>query len=217
MNSSTPTQRELDLLTSIYPVSRETIERLTVYVDRLKTWQKKTNLVSNTTLDAIWSRHIADSLQCFALFPDARQWADLGSGGGLPGMVLAILLADVDGANVHLVESNQKKCAFLRGIGRQTESVARVRCGRIESETKQIPDVEIVTARALTGLSGLFDYTLPLIERGAVGLFHKGRDYQRELADCGGLWKFDLVEHPSRIEADSVLLEIRSLEKIEPK
>ncbi|MFK5978193.1 MAG: 16S rRNA (guanine(527)-N(7))-methyltransferase RsmG [Rhizobiaceae bacterium] len=217
MSNSAPTQRELDLLQSIYPVSRETIERLTIYVDRLKVWQEKTNLVSTATLDVIWSRHIADSLQCFALFPDARQWADLGSGGGLPGMVLAILLAEKKNANVHLVESNQKKCAFLRGVGRQTDGVAKVHCGRIESETKQLVAVEIVTARALTALPGLFEYSLPLIERGAIGLFHKGRDYQREVADCGGLWKFDLVEHPSKIEADSVLLEIRSLEKIEPK
>ncbi|MBL4891089.1 MAG: 16S rRNA (guanine(527)-N(7))-methyltransferase RsmG [Rhizobiaceae bacterium] len=207
----------MDLLKSIYPVSRETIGRLTAYVDRLKVWQEKTNLVSTATLDAIWSRHIADSLQCLALFPDIRQWADLGSGGGLPGMVLAILLADEEGANVHLVESNQKKCAFLRGVGRQTESVARVHCGRIESETKQLLEVEVVTARALTALSGVLEYSLPLIERGAIGLFHKGRDYRREVADCSGLWKIDLVEHPSKIEADSVLLEIRSLEKIEPK
>ncbi|PCI03150.1 MAG: 16S rRNA (guanine(527)-N(7))-methyltransferase RsmG [Hyphomicrobiales bacterium] len=217
MSNSAPTQSELDLLKSIYPVSRETIERLTVYVDRLKVWQQKTNLVSTATLDTIWSRHIADSLQCFALFPDMRQWADLGSGGGLPGMVLAILLADEDGAKVHLVESNQKKCAFLRGIGRQTESVATIHCGRIESETKQLLGIEVVTARALTVLPGVFEYSLPLIERGAIGLFHKGRDYQREVADCSGLWKFDLVEHPSKVEADSVLLEIRSLEKIEPK
>lgn len=217
MSTSAPTQNELDLLKSIYPVSRETIERLTIYVDRLKTWQKKTNLVSTATLDAIWSRHIADSLQCFALFPDRRQWADLGSGAGLPGMVLAFLLMDEDGANVHLVESNQKKCAFLREAGRQTDGVAKVLCGRIESETKQLLEIEVVTARALTALSGVFEYSLPLIERGAIGLFHKGRDYQREVADCSGLWKFDLVEHPSKIEADSVLLEIRSLEKIEPK
>lgn len=217
MNSCAPTPSELDLLKSIYPVSRETIERLTVYVERLKTWQKKTNLVSSATVDTIWSRHIADSLQCFALFPDTRQWADLGSGGGLPGMVLAILLAEEEGANVYLVESNQKKCAFLRGIGRQTDSAARIHCGRIESETKQLLEIEVVTARALTALPGLFEYSLPLIERGAIGLFHKGRDYQREVADCSGLWNFDLVEHPSKIEADSILLEIRSLEKIEPK
>lgn len=164
MTGSAPNQSDLDLLNTIHPVSRETIERLTVYVDRLKLWQKKTNLVSTSTLDAIWSRHIADSLQCFSLFPDALRWADLGSGGGLPGMVLAILLSDKDGGEVHLVESNQKKCAFLRGIARDTNSAAIVHCGRIESETKQLKNIEMVTARALTALPGLFEYAPPVIK-----------------------------------------------------
>ena len=214
MSNFAPSSAEQDLLNSIYPVSRETIEHLTHYVERLNIWQKKTNLVSPSTLETIWSRHIADSLQCLALAPQARQWADFGSGGGLPGMVLSILLADESGSKVYMLESNQKKCAFLRGVGRETNGVAKVHCGRIESETKQLPEIEVITARALTGLDKLFEYALPLIDAGAYGLFHKGREYRRELADCSGLWNFDLVEHPSKIEPDSVLLEIRNLEKI---
>src|SRR5580698_6959417 len=102
------------------PVSRETEMRLDRYVHLLRQWQAKTNLVAPSTLPNLWTRHIADSLQLLALAPSAKRWADLGSGGGFPGVVLACALADVPEATVHLIERNAKKAAFLREALRVT-------------------------------------------------------------------------------------------------
>ena len=102
------------------PVSRETLKRLDAYVALLLQWQAKTNLVASSTLPQLWTRHISDSLQLLALAPDAKVWADFGSGGGFPGIVLACALADMTGAMVHLVERNAKKAAFLREALRVT-------------------------------------------------------------------------------------------------
>ncbi|MEM7290480.1 MAG: 16S rRNA (guanine(527)-N(7))-methyltransferase RsmG, partial [Pseudomonadota bacterium] len=107
-----------DFLNSVHPVSRETMDRLDVYVSLLIQWQKKTNLIAPSTLDEIWERHIADSLQILALKPDARHWLDLGSGGGFPGLVIAACMAENEKSTVTLVESNNKKTAFLRQANR---------------------------------------------------------------------------------------------------
>src|SRR6476620_10030739 len=99
---------------ALTPVSRETEARLDRYVELLREWQAKTNLVASSTLPNLWTRHIADSLQLLAIAPSAKTWADLGSGGGFPGVVLACAMAETPGATVHLVERNAKKAAFLR-------------------------------------------------------------------------------------------------------
>ena len=201
-------------LSVIHPVSRETIERLNIYVDRLVEWQKKTNLVAPSTLNDIWERHIADSLQCIAIKPHALSWLDLGSGGGLPGMVIAAALAEREDAHITLVESNRKKTAFLRQVNRQMNSGAKILTGRIEEVGQLGNSPEIVTARALTALPKLLELVYPWLSTGAVGLFHKGREYRRELADCDGLWRFDLICHESRIATDSVILEISNLQRV---
>src|SRR5438309_8096720 len=105
---------------ALTPVSRETEARLDRYVDLLLEWQAKTNLVAPSTLPTLWTRHIADSLQLLTLAPSAKAWADLGSGGGFPGVVLACALAETSGTMVHLVERNAKKAAFLREALRVT-------------------------------------------------------------------------------------------------
>src|SRR5258708_32258707 len=106
---------------ALTPVSREAEARIDRYVDLLREWQAKTNLVAPSTLPNLWTRHISDSLQLLALAPSAKTWADLGSGGGFPGIVLACALAETAGAVVHLIERNAKKAAFLpealRGTG----------------------------------------------------------------------------------------------------
>src|ERR1700679_3992497 len=107
---------------SLTPVSRETEARLDRYVELLLEWQTKTNLVAPSTLPNFWTRHISDSLEVLMLAPSARAWADLGSGGGFPGVVLACALAEVPAARVHLVERNAKKAAFLREALRVTNS-----------------------------------------------------------------------------------------------
>jgi 16S rRNA (guanine527-N7)-methyltransferase len=212
--SAAITEREREVLAGIWPVSRETIERLEAYRLLLERWQAKTNLVSPGTLSEFWIRHVADSLLVKRIAPQALRFADLGSGGGFPGMVLAIVQAEFHGASHFLVESNQKKCAFLRTVAHETGAPAKIMNDRIESATKQIRDsnarIEVVTARALATLARLLDLAEPLLAAGAAGLFHKGREYRSELEECNGLWRYDLVVHDSRIEPGSVLLEVRN-------
>ena len=209
-----PTASDLKLLRSEFRVSRETIELMQIYVDLLCEWQKKTNLVSNSTLDEIWKRHICDSIQCRDIFPDRLQWLDIGTGAGFPGLVLSILSRNEPGFFVNLIESNNKKCAFLRKVIRETGAPANVDASRIESVAKHYPDTQVVTARALSALDNLFNLTQSWFSAGAVGLFQKGRDYSQELIKCRGSWEFDLIVHNSRIEENSVLLEIQNLKKL---
>jgi 16S rRNA (guanine527-N7)-methyltransferase len=114
------------------PVSRETEERLTLLVAELERWQQAKNLVSSATLADVWTRHIADSLQLYALAPEAETWLDLGSGGGFPGLVIGICLAELGHGQIHLVESNARKCAFLRHAARVTGAPVTVHNRRIE-------------------------------------------------------------------------------------
>lgn len=203
----------LSELSRIYPVSRETFSRLEIFVNRIEEWQKKTNLIATSTFNDIWDRHIADSLQSVAIKPDAKSWIDIGSGGGFPGLVITAVMAEVDKSEVDLVESNQKKAAFLRQVNRQMGSKAKVHCFRIEEVNKIINTPEIVTARALAAMPLLLELSSPWLLNGATALFHKGREFETELKDCDGLWEFDLIIHESIISSDSVILEISNLKK----
>ncbi|HTJ63007.1 MAG TPA: 16S rRNA (guanine(527)-N(7))-methyltransferase RsmG, partial [Alphaproteobacteria bacterium] len=135
------------------PVSRETLSRLEAYVDLLLQWQAVTNLVAPSTLPTLWTRHIADSLQLLDLAPAARTFADLGSGGGFPGIVLACALAERPGAQIDLVERNAKKAAFLREALRITGGAGEVHHRDIvDYVDSRIAPVDCVTARALAPL-----------------------------------------------------------------
>jgi 16S rRNA (guanine527-N7)-methyltransferase len=199
-------------LSGIVDVSRETLERLTVFVDLLKKWQGSTNLIAPGTVPSVWSRHVADSAQLIPLFPDALRWVDLGSGGGFPAVVVAILLAGRKDAAVHLIESDQRKCAFLRQAIRATEAPATVHAGRIEAllEGWREP-VDMISSRALAPLSRLFPLAEPLFRLGAKATFHKGLDFDEEISEASKSWNADLVIHRSRIESAGVILEIRHL------
>lgn len=203
-----------DVLDKIYPVSRETIGRLEIYVELLTQWQKKTNLIAPSTLDEIWERHIADSLQILAIKPDSLNWLDLGSGGGFPGLVIAAVMADHEAGSITLIESNNKKTAFLRQANRAMGAGANIVTSRIEDAADLDIQPEVVTARALTALPNLLQLSSPWLCNGAVGMFHKGREYRREIAETDGLWDFDLVDHKSRVSDDSVILEITNLRRI---
>lgn len=188
-------------------VPRETIERLTLFVRLVEKWQKAQNLISASTLSDIWRRHVADSAQLLALMPEVRRWLDLGSGGGFPGIVLAILLAAIPDAKVHLVESDRRKCAFLRTAIRETDAAAEVHEGRIEDIARPGRfEVDLVTARAAAPLTRLLAWSAPVIgQGGAQGLFPKGRDFRREVAEAALAWDFDLVELPDRIDNGAIL------------
>ena len=189
-------------------VSRETVERLQIYVDLVLKWQPAQNLIAPSTIPDIWMRHVVDSLQTQWSLPDAKTWVDIGSGGGFPGIVTAILLADVPDAHVHLIESNQRKAAFLRTALRETGSKGTVYPGRIESVAKEWSQgpVDAVSARALASLELLLKLSEPFTAQGARAVFHKGQDFQREINEASHTWTFDLVEKKSLIDPTSRML-----------
>lgn len=194
-------------------VSRETFERLNAFETLFGQWSKSINLVANSTKGEVWERHIADSAQLLSIKPDMHRVVDIGSGGGFPGIVLAILLNHVDGSRVDLVESNRKKTAFLQAAKAQCASKAHIHAKRIEDALPQIPVAQYITARALASLPNLLELAAPQMEQGAVGLFHKGRGYADELQESSDAWTFDLITHESMVDSDSVILEISALKR----
>jgi 16S rRNA (guanine527-N7)-methyltransferase len=197
----------------LFPVSRETEERLDRFVEILLLWQRKLNLVAPSTLPEIWTRHVADSLQLLPLAPRARTWVDLGSGGGFPGMVIACALADDARALVYLIESNGKKAAFLREAVRATGAPAIVHAIRAEKFGESCAEpVDAVTARALAPLKILCDRAFPFIARGAVGLFPKGQDVDAELTEAAKYWRLEGLKVPSKTSPESSIVLIRGLE-----
>jgi 16S rRNA (guanine527-N7)-methyltransferase len=139
-------------------------------------------LVGKSTLDDIWVRHFADSLQVSQAVPEARRWLDLGSGAGFPGLVTAITFADEPGARVHLIEADQRKCAFLQTVARETAAPAIIHCGRIETILPALLEpIDAISARALAPLENLILYVEKYIEKGATGVFSKGKQAEAEL------------------------------------
>ena len=198
---------------ALVPVSRETEERLALYVDRLARWRKVTNLISEASFAEVWTRHIADSGQLLDLAPDAKRWVDLGSGAGFPGMVLAIRLAGRPGAMVHLVESDQRKCAFLREVARTTGAPAEIHAARIESlAPDSLMPVDAVTARALAPLPILLGFAKLWLARGAVGIFPRGRTTEAQLRAYpdSAMLRFETVD--SKIDSRAAILIVRQAE-----
>lgn len=194
-------------------VSRETMDGLHKFAELFTAWNRKINLISAASADQLWTRHIADSAQLVRLAPTARHWLDIGSGGGFPGAIVAILMRDRDDASVHLVESNRKKAAFLSRVARETRASAIVHACRVEDLHQRMGEpglrsMDVVSARAVAHLDQLIELAHPWLVSGARALFQKGRDYRRELDECRVEWSFDLVEHPSRVDPDGVILEL---------
>lgn len=204
-------ERRAELESVAGPVSRETFDRLLRFETQFRKWSQRINLAASSTLPQLWSRHILDSAQLLKLAPNAARWLDLGSGGGFPGAVLAILLRDRAGASIDLVESNAKKAAFLKTVLGELQAPARVHVLRIESFAGSGYDV--VTARALAPLPVLLQLASPWLAAGARGLFHKGRDYRREVEESRDAWQFDLVEHASAVDRIGVILEVSGLRR----
>lgn len=197
------------------PVSHETLARLDRFVDLLIHWQNSINLIAPSTLPELWTRHIADSLQLLMLVETPILCIDLGSGGGFPGMIIACSLAEHAGAEVYLVESNQKKAAFLREAARVTGAPAKVHARRIEDFAADFsgrPDV--VSARALAPLADLLELAYPLLKTGAVGLFPKGQDVGAELTQASKYWKFEYDLVPSLTNPDGQIVVVRKLAQI---
>jgi 16S rRNA (guanine527-N7)-methyltransferase len=197
------------------PVSRETLERLDRFADLLVDWQTRVNLIAASTIPTLWTRHIADSLQLVALAPAAKVWADLGSGGGFPGLVLACALADTPGAQVHLVESNGKKATFLREAARATGAPAVIHQVRIVDFADNLPGpIEVVTARALAPLVKLLAAAYPLLKSGAQGLFPKGQDVESELTEAAKCWSITASLVPSLTDPKARIVHVTGINHI---
>jgi 16S rRNA (guanine527-N7)-methyltransferase len=195
-------------------VSRETWERLEQFVDLLLSWQRSTNLIAPSTIPRLWTRHVADSLQLAALAPDGRRWVDLGSGGGFPGLVIACALAGETGAEVHLVESTQKKAAFLRAAAAELSLPAIVHPRRIEDFVRApAQPFEVVTARAVAPLDKLLGYAIPLLKKGVVGLFPKGQDVEAELTQAAKSWTIEVDLIQSRTDPRGRIVRVRHASK----
>jgi 16S rRNA (guanine527-N7)-methyltransferase len=200
---------------ALTPVSRETSDRLDRFVDLLLDWQRRVNLIAPSTEPLLWTRHIADSLQLLALAPDARVWADLGSGAGFPGLVIACALADRPGALVHLVESSTKKAAFLREATHATGAPAVVHALQVAEFVKKAPeDIDAVTARAFAPLPELLEAAYPLLKRGALGVFPKGQGAGAELTQAAKCWRIQETLAVSRTDPKARIIVVRGLEPI---
>lgn len=176
-------------------VSRETLERLEIYVALLRRWQRAINLVAESSLADPWRRHVLDSAQLLRLLsPPRPHIADLGSGAGFPGLVLAIL----GGGEVHLIEADSRKSTFLREALRVTKTRAVVHEKRIEQVTGL--QVDVITARALATLGRLITYAQPLLKPQGICIFPRGRGLEEELTQAVKEWKMQVERFPSETE-----------------
>ncbi len=200
-----------------YDVPALTMERLDVYADLLRHWQRAKNMVSNTTLDQFWSRHVFDSYQLLELGRPDANWVDLGSGAGLPGLVVAlgrtVSTEKMTSGSVTLIEANGRKCAFLRAVSRETKVPVTILNNRIESVS--IPDLphspDIITARALAPLDKLTELMVPLMAPETVALVHKGQDFASEIEKASKYCDFDVIQHKSQLDDRSVILALSKL------
>lgn len=189
-------------------VSRETLDRFRRYLDLLRRWQKAINLVGPATLKDPWCRHFLDSAQLRPHIPAAaRSLLDIGSGAGFPGLVLAIL--GVPG--VSLVESDGRKCAFLREVARQTGTAVTIRNARLEALAGDIAPPDVITARAVASFDLLLEMTKLYITPKTVCLFLKGRQADAEIAEARRRWRFELEKIPSETDPSGVILRVEAI------
>jgi 16S rRNA (guanine527-N7)-methyltransferase len=189
---------------ALIDVSRETEERLAIYVALLAKWNPKINLVGPATLPDVWRRHILDSAQIHAQVAEARTLVDLGSGAGLPGLILAIL----GGPQIHLIESDARKCAFLHEAARVTGAAVTIHNKRIDAAPAI--EADIVTARALAPLAQLLDHAVRFLKPGGKCVFLKGARQADELTEARKTWHMRVTEWPSLSDPSGVILEVES-------
>jgi 16S rRNA (guanine527-N7)-methyltransferase len=201
--------RDRSLALELAPALRPFVREFELYEALLRKWQKSINLVAPGTLPNLWTRHFADSAQILDAVPKIERWADLGSGAGFPGMVLAICLKGRPGAQIHLIESDQRKASFLRAVSRETGAPAEIHLGRVENELSLLEGrVEAISARALAPLSQLVDWSRELLLKSAVGVFLKGEDWEAELTDSKAADSFDIRSYASRTHSSGRIIAI---------
>lgn len=195
-------------------VSRETLDDLRAFRRLVEKWNPAVNLVSKTDVDHLWARHIIDSAQIFALAPvESLLWCDLGSGGGFPGLVAAIMSKhDSPSRTFVLVESDRRKAVFLKEVTRLLNLQVEVRAVRIEDLEPQGADV--LSARALAPLSALCGHARRHVKSGGVAIFPKGVSAAEEVSAARREWSFELAQYPSRTEATASVLLLRDIQHV---
>lgn len=195
-------------------VSRETEKRLRLFSELLERWTRTINLISPTSVPHIWERHIEDSAQAFAASRcNSGTWVDLGSGGGMPGAVVAIMAAELaPKLAMTCVESDQRKAAFLMTVSRETGVPFRVLSERVEILEPQAADV--VSARALAPLDTLLGFAARHLAKDGVALFHKGARHEKERADAEKNWRFDCEVITSCTDPAAVIFKIGALHRV---
>ncbi len=199
-----------------FNVSRESLKKLDIFVELLKKWQKSINLVGPKEIERLWSRHIADGLQLAQAVPQSvKSIVDLGSGSGIPGIIIAIAL-EARAVEVHLVESNGKKAAFMRDAIRKTQVAGKVHCARIEDVYNQpwVDRIELVTARALAPLPLLVKLSVPFVENSGEMLFLKGEAVDSELTETAKYWNMKHILIPSRTNVAGCILSIKEVRHV---
>ncbi len=198
-------------------VSRETMERLSVYESLLRKWQKSINLVSKSTLDDLWRRHFWDSAQLWGLTSDKDQkWADFGSGAGFPGLVLAIMGHNRPGFQMNLIESDQRKSVFLREVIRETGAPAHVHTSRIEADDtiEAIGRCDALSARACAPLDRLLGWSEPYFGPNTEAYFLKGAQVDEELTLARKSWTFKVTSYPSQADPQGSVLKVEQLARV---
>jgi 16S rRNA (guanine527-N7)-methyltransferase len=194
-------------------VSRETLERLKTYVALLTEWNALHNLVSVSSLNDVWRRHIWDSAQLAPLVPShAESLIDLGSGAGFPALVLATMFRERPNFRVVVTDSIAKKCRFLEATVEQMELAVEVRNGRMEDS--RLEPFDVITARACAPLTKLLGYAQHFRGKRTACLFLKGQNVEAELTQAHKSWKIQAIRHPSRSDPTGVILEVREFEHV---
>ncbi|MFT4959865.1 MAG: 16S rRNA (guanine527-N7)-methyltransferase [Paracoccaceae bacterium] len=194
-------------------VSRETMERLEIYDVLLRKWNESINLVSQSSLEDLWTRHIADSVQVFRLAGPIAKWLDIGSGGGLPGAIVAILAMDENpDADFTLIESDKRKAVFLRTVARQTGAAFTVITDRIEKAEPQ--NANMMSARAVANLSVLLQFADRHLDSDGIALFSKGVSWKNEVDVARQEWNMDIDPVPSLTEPGAVILKIKGISRV---
>ncbi|MDO6590457.1 16S rRNA (guanine(527)-N(7))-methyltransferase RsmG [Loktanella sp. D2R18] len=195
-------------------VSRETLDDLHRFSELVQKWTTKINLISPSTVSSLWERHIVDSAQIYASAPKIfNKWVDIGSGGGFPGIVVAIIgKVAQPNAMFILIESDQRKATFLRSAIRELDLPAKVLAERIENAAPQ--NADIVSARALSTLSTLLPFVERHLKPDGQAILHKGKRAREEVADAANNWRFALEDSPSLTDPDAQILIVKGISRV---
>ncbi|MGJ0508035.1 MAG: 16S rRNA (guanine(527)-N(7))-methyltransferase RsmG [Methylocystis sp.] len=202
-----PRAAALEQFPALRPIERE----LAIYDDLLRRWQAKINLVAPNTLTEVWLRHFADSAQVAAALPGATRWADIGSGAGFPGLVTALLVKGHPDAMVHLIESDQRKAAFLRAVSRETGAPVTIHAERLEKALPPLAgEIDAISARALAPLDRLVGMVKEPLKKGVKAVFLKGAEWRDELtaASAAGSFRFETIASRTHPRARIIVVDL---------